>query len=56
MAKKGEARALVTLKCPKCGELNYRVQKNKANDPERMEISKYCPRCKAHTDHKETKN
>ena len=56
MAKKGDARALVTLKCTKCGELNYRVQKNKQNDPERMEISKYCPRCKEHTDHKETKN
>ena len=56
MAKKGEARALVTLKCPNCGELNYRVEKNKQNDPERMEISKYCPRCKKHTDHKETKN
>ncbi len=56
MAKKNENRANVTLKCPKCGELNYRVQKNKKNDPERMEISKYCSRCKTHTDHKETKS
>lgn len=55
MAKKNENRANITLKCPKCGELNYRVQKNKANDPERMEISKFCPRCRTHTDHKETK-
>ena len=55
MAKKNENRALVTLKCPKCGELNYRVQKNKANDPERMEISKYCSRCQKHTMHKEEK-
>ncbi len=55
MAKKNENRANITLKCPKCGEQNYRVQKNKKNDPERMEISKYCPRCKCHTDHKETK-
>ena len=29
MAKKNENRANVTLKCPKCGELNYRVEKNK---------------------------
>ena len=41
MAKKNENRANITLKCPKCGELNYRVEKNKKNDPERMEISKY---------------
>ena len=56
MAKKNENRANITLKCPKCGELNYRVQKNKKNDPERMEISKFCPRCREHTEHKETKN
>ncbi len=56
MAKNNENRANVTLKCSKCGELNYRVQKNKKNDPERMEISKFCPRCRQHTDHKETKS
>ena len=56
MAKKNENRANVTLKCPKCGELNYRVEKNKKNDPERMEINKFCPRCRTHTAHKETKN
>lgn len=55
MAKKNENRANVTLKCPKCSELNYRVQKNKKNDPERMEINKFCPRCRTHTAHKETK-
>ncbi len=56
MAKKNENRGNISLKCTKCDEINYRVQKNKQNDPERMEISKYCPRCKAHTVHKETKN
>lgn len=56
MAKKNENRANVTLKCPKCGELNYRVEKNKVNTPERMEISKYCSKCREHTKHKETKN
>lgn len=54
--KKGESRAMVSLKCPKCDELNYRVEKNKKNDPERMELNKFCPRCRAHTAHKETKN
>lgn len=56
MAKKNENRANITLKCPKCGELNYRVEKNKVNSPERMEINKFCQRCRTHTAHKETKN
>ena len=55
MAKKGENRALVTLKCTDCGEKNYRTPKNKKNTPERMELNKYCPRCRKHTAHKEEK-
>ena len=31
MAKKGENRELVTLKCTVCGEKNYRTPKNKKN-------------------------
>ncbi len=56
MAKKNENRANVTLKCTKCAELNYRTPKNKVNSPERMEINKFCSRCRQHTAHKETKN
>ncbi len=56
MAKKNENRANITLKCPKCGNLNYRTPKNKVNSPERMEISKFCKFCREHTNHKETKN
>lgn len=55
MGKKNENRANISLKCTKCGEINYRVEKNKANDPERMEINKFCKRCRAHTEHKESK-
>lgn len=55
MAKKGENRALVTLKCPVCGEKNYRTPKNKKNTPERMELNKFCPKCRQHTAHKEEK-
>ena len=32
MAKKGEARVLVTLACPDCKERNYATQKNKRNE------------------------
>ena len=55
MAKKGENRELVTLKCPNCGERNYRKSKNKRNTTERLELNKYCPRCNMHTAHKEEK-
>ena len=55
MAKKNENRSNVALKCTKCGEVRLRTSKNKKNTPERLEISKYCSRCQAHTIHKETK-
>jgi large subunit ribosomal protein L33 len=29
--------------------------KNKKNDPDRLELSKFCPRCRKHTSHRETK-
>ena len=55
MAKKGEARELVTLKCSECGENNYRVEKNKKNTTERLDLNKHCPKCRKHTAHKEEK-
>lgn len=55
MAKKGEVRENVTLKCTVCNEKNYRTEKNKRNTTERLEIKKYCPRCQQHTTHKEEK-
>ncbi len=44
----------ITLACPKCQERNYN-QKNKRLHPERVEYRKFCPRCRQHTQHKETK-
>ena len=55
MAKKGETRVLVTLACNECKERNYTTQKNKRNDPDRMNLSKFCPRCRKHTGHRETR-
>lgn len=55
MAKKGEARQNVTLKCTECKELNYRTPKNKKNTPERLELNKFCSRCRKTTTHKEEK-
>jgi len=48
-------RVSLTLKCTECGEENYLTSKNKKKQTERMEIKKYCPRCKKMTVHKENK-
>lgn len=38
-----------------CKQRNYNTKKNKKNDPDRLEMNKYCKFCKKHTLHKETK-
>ncbi|MCL2539950.1 MAG: 50S ribosomal protein L33 [Firmicutes bacterium] len=48
-------RTNITLACSVCKERNYVSVKNKKNDPDRLEMKKFCPRCKKTTDHKETK-
>ncbi|MEF2825171.1 MAG: 50S ribosomal protein L33 [Peptococcaceae bacterium] len=45
----------VTLECSECKRRNYTTRKNKKNDTGRIEMKKYCPFCKTHTTHKETK-
>ena len=54
MAAKG-ARNKITLACTECKNRNYDSFKNKKNDPERIELKKYCPKCNRHTVHKEAK-
>ncbi|NMC32831.1 MAG: 50S ribosomal protein L33 [Veillonellaceae bacterium] len=48
-------RNAVTLACTECKQRNYQTNKNKKNDPDRLEFNKYCKFCKKHTTHKETK-
>ena len=48
-------RTAITLACTECKQRNYQTIKNKKNDPDRIEMSKYCKFCKKHTPHKETK-
>jgi large subunit ribosomal protein L33 len=45
----------ITLACQVCEERNYDLTKNKRLHPERVEYRKYCPRCRKHQAHKETK-
>lgn len=64
MAKSKGSRILITLECTECrtnsnkrslGISRYLTQKNRRNNPERLELKKYCPNCNRKTIHKEIK-
>lgn len=48
-------RELIILECTDCKNRNYSTEKNKKNDPSRIELRKFCKFCKKTTVHKETK-
>jgi large subunit ribosomal protein L33 len=48
-------RDTITLACAECKRRNYSTTKNKRNTTDRVELSKYCPSCRKHTPHKESK-
>ena len=48
-------RIKVTLACEECKQRNYNTVKDKQNNPDRIELKKYCPFRRKHTNHKETK-
>ncbi|HEY3284976.1 MAG TPA: 50S ribosomal protein L33 [Armatimonadota bacterium] len=52
MAKQ-EVRIIITLACNECKSRNYATTKNKRNDPDRLEIKKYCRKCDKRTPHRE---
>ena len=52
MAKKG-SRQYIAFVCPVCKSQNYTSEKNKVNSPDKLTMSKYCRRCRKHTEHKE---
>ena len=45
----------ITLACTECKKRNYNTTKNKKNNPDLLEMKKYCRFCKKHTVHRETK-
>ena len=55
MAKSKDVRPVITFACTDCKERNYTSQKNRRNDPNRLELKKFCPRCRKHTAHREAK-
>ena len=48
-------RVKIVLACTEWKQRNYTTKKNKKNDPDRLEMKKYCRFCRKHTLHKETK-
>ena len=48
-------RIIIQLECTACKNRNYSVTKNKMKHAEKLEINKYCPFCRKHVKHKETK-
>ena len=56
MAKKAKTkRENIILECTECKNRSYNTTKNKANNPERLELKKFCRNCKKTTAHKESK-
>ncbi len=49
------AREIIVLACTVCKRRNYVTQKNRKNDPDRLELRKYCRWCRKHTPHRETR-
>ncbi|HET6454514.1 MAG TPA: 50S ribosomal protein L33 [Armatimonadota bacterium] len=50
-----DVRVIITLACNECKSRNYATTKNKRNDPDRIELKKYCKVCRKHTVHREAK-
>lgn len=64
MSKNKGSRILITLECIECrfnknkrsrGVSRYSSQKNRRNNPARLELKKYCRYCNKCTIHKEIK-
>jgi len=48
-------REIITFQCTECKRKNYSKTKNKKTSTERIELKKFCPSCRKHQVHKETK-
>jgi len=48
-------RDLIGLSCEGCKRRNYTTTKNKKRQPDKIGMKKFCPFCRLHTLHKESK-
>lgn len=53
MAK--DKRPIFELECSECKKRNYVSERNPTNTPKKLEIKKYCQKCRKRTIHKEKK-
>jgi len=45
----------LVMVCKECKSKNYYTSKNKNNTTTKIELKKYCRKCRKHTEHKEGK-
>jgi large subunit ribosomal protein L33 len=50
-----DVRPKITLACVECKNRNYITRKNRRNDPDRLELKKFCPTCRKSQPHRETR-
>lgn len=50
-----DVRPKITMACQECKHRNYITKKNRRNDPDRLELKKFCPNCRTHRLHRETR-
>ena len=55
VASSTDVRPKITLACQVCKNRNYITKKNRRNDPDRLELKKFCPNCGRHQSHKESR-
>jgi large subunit ribosomal protein L33 len=48
-------REIIDFECLTCKDRNYSSTRNKKSGSGRLERKKFCPKCRKHTPHKETK-
>ena len=55
MAKQQDIRPIIKLRSTAGTGYTYVTKKNRRNDPDRLEIKKFCPNCGTHQAHKESR-
>ncbi|MCB9757204.1 MAG: 50S ribosomal protein L33 [Candidatus Omnitrophica bacterium] len=45
----------IQFECTECRRINYSSTKDKKQNPDRIELKKYCRFCRKHTAHRELK-
>jgi len=49
------AQEVILFECTVCKRRDYSSTKNKKKHPDKLELKKFCKKCKKHTLHKEIK-